>query len=138
LSDFWRACILGYTIGILAIPTGLSSISAWPLMLGAMVGMYVVVLSTVVIGYPLRRWIKKRWFADRPEKERSKWQKKVDAFGESHGVRGLGLIAPAAPWPVTIAGIALGIPRRPLVFWLLLGITIWTPIVTGIFVLLEK
>ncbi|MGW6117667.1 hypothetical protein ACWFRF_01395 [Nocardia sp. NPDC055165] len=46
---------------------------------------------------------------------------------DRYGVAGFGIVGPAlfGTWGSALLGAALGIPRRPLIGWLMTGITLW-------------
>ncbi|MFD6397279.1 hypothetical protein [Nocardia sp. NPDC060249] len=46
---------------------------------------------------------------------------------DRYGVAGFGIVGPAlfGTWGSALLGAALGIPRRPLICWLMIGVTLW-------------
>lgn len=114
-----------------AIPAGLA-LGLPPLVvgvttaLGGIVGMAVV----LTVGHGLRRWLLRRWDRDPATARPSA----IFRIWERYGVIGLGLLGPLLVSPPGSAalGVALGAPRKRLLFWLSVGVSLWSTVLTAL------
>jgi hypothetical protein len=111
--ELWVAIPAGLALGIPPIVTGIVSI------FGAVFG----VLLVVMLGERLRTWLMQRYGGNSKDSQHSR----IYRIWASYGVVGLGLLAPlfvGAPLG-TVLGIIFDVPRRRLLFWIIVGIILW-------------
>jgi membrane protein DedA with SNARE-associated domain len=122
--ELWAAIPAGFALQLPPVITGLTAASGS--MLGAIV---VVLLGDRIRGWLLRHHDSKSSKAGKPGL--------IDRIWQRYGVMGLGLLAPLLiGTPVGAAvGLTLGVPARRLLWWLSLGIVLWSIVLTiaGIF-----
>lgn len=112
-----------------AIPAG-TVLNLHPLLNGAASGLGAIIgaLLVILVGDRLRNWILKK----KKKSEENKSQ--IYKIWDKYGVIGLGVLSPlltGAPLGAAI-GISLGAPPKRLLFWMSIGIVIWTIILTTI------
>lgn len=112
-----------------AIPVG-TALNLHPLLNGLAAGLGAIIgaLLVILLGDRLRNWLieKRQNKQDHNSRIYRIWQK--------YGIVGLGLMSPlitGAPLGAAI-GISLGAPTKRLIFWMGIGIVIWTIILTTI------
>lgn len=116
MLELWAAIPLGFALQLPAIVTG--TLSA----IGAMASAGIV----IYLGGSLRNWLLKRI------ERKGKRQGRMVHIWEKYGVIGLGLASPlitGAPLGAAI-GISLGAPTGKLMWWMSVGIVIWSVILT--------
>ena len=117
-----------------AIPAGLA-LNASPVLVGvvAAAGAIFGVLVVVVLGERVRDWVMRR-HGDGSQTGRHGLTHRI---WDRYGVIGLGLLAPLLTGaPVGAAlGLALGVPANRLLFWLSIGIALWSIVLTLVGVL---
>ncbi len=110
-----------------AIPAG-TALNLHPLQngLAAGLGAFIGVLLVIIIGDGLRNWLLKK--KDKPHKNEGQ----IYRIWEKYGVIGLGILSPLITGVLFGAaiGISLGAPPKKLLFWMSIGITIWTIVLT--------
>lgn len=139
MLKFAWAALAGFALGTPGIPFGLSISLAPPLTLVAvLLGAAGCLLSAVFAA----GWLRTRWLAWRarrrpvttgpsPEKRRNRLDgatgRRASRVVNRYGVVGFGIIGPAlfGTWGSAMLGTALGLPRWPLIGWLMAGVTLW-------------
>jgi hypothetical protein len=119
MIGLWEGIPLGF---VLRLP---------PLLIGlfSALGSAAATLLVVVLGKRLRSWLLRH---RTPQKEGQK-ERLIDRIWHRWGIIGLGLLAPCltgAPLGVAL-GLFLRAPAGRLLFWLLLGIVLWSALLTG-------
>lgn len=95
--------------------------------IGAIFSAFVI----ISVGEPIRIWILAK--LNKPKNDKNSLIRKI---WEKYGIIGLGLLSPllfGTPIGSTI-GVALGAPKKDLLFWMSLGVFIWTIILTLAFI----
>lgn len=118
IVELWAAIPAGTALKLHPFLSGLAS------GLGAVIGALLVIL----VGDRLRNWILKK----KKKSEENKGQ--IYKIWDKYGVIGLGMLSPlltGAPLGAAI-GISLGASPKRLLFWMSIGIVIWTIILTTI------
>ena len=114
-----------------AIPAGLG-LRLHPLAVGtaAAIGAMLGVVAVVLLGGRLRTWLVRRH--GRKEQEGQRQHGLIYRVWDRYGVIGLGLLAPLLTGgPLGAAlGLALGAPAGRLLFWMSLGIVLWSVMLT--------
>lgn len=139
MLKFAWAALAGFALGTPAVPFGLSISLAPPLALTAvLLGAAGCLLSAVfAAGWLRTRWLERR--AKRrpvttgppPGKRRNRLDGptglRARRVVNRYGVIGFGIIGPAlfGTWGSAMLGTALGLPRWPLIGWLMAGVTLW-------------
>jgi membrane protein DedA with SNARE-associated domain len=117
--ELWAAIPAGFALQLPPVVIGLAAAS------GAMLGAAIVVL----LGNRLRDWLLRHHGS-----KSSKLGKPslIDRIWQRYGVIGLGLLAPLLiGTPIGAAvGLTLGVPAPRLLWWLSLGIVLWSTILT--------
>ncbi|MDD2189995.1 MAG: small multi-drug export protein [Eubacteriales bacterium] len=112
IVELWAAIPVGTALNLHPILNGLAS------GLGSIIGALLV----IIIGDRLRNWLLKK-------KEKTKKNKgRIYRIWEKYGVIGLGMLSPlltGAPLGAAI-GISLGASPKRLLFWMSIGIVVWT------------
>ncbi len=112
-----------------AIPAGLAlKLHPVAIFLTATIGALLGALLTALLGERVRAWLIKH----RKSTGEKKNPGRIYRIWLRYGVVGLGLSAPlltGAPAAVAL-GLALGAPRGRLLFWVSLGIILWSPVLT--------
>lgn len=110
----WAAIPAGLALQVHPIAVGITAA------MGAMLGALVVVL----LGERVRTWLAQR----HGRKEEKRRQGLIYRIWQCYGVVGLGLLAPLlAGAPLAVAlGLTLGVPAGRLLFWISLGIILWS------------
>ncbi|MFE6912457.1 hypothetical protein [Streptomyces rubiginosohelvolus] len=139
MLKFTWAVLAGFALGTPAVPFGLSISLAPPLALTAvLLGAAGCLVSAVFAA----GWLRARWLDWRAKRRRvttapppGKRRNRLDsATGlrarrvvNRYGVVGFGIIGPAlfGTWGSAMLGTALGLPRWPLIGWLMAGVTLW-------------
>lgn len=118
ILELWAAIPAGIALKIHPVWNAIAS------MTGAIIG--VVLMAG--IGSRIREWILRR-----KSKKDNKKGKIYDVW-EKYGVIGLGLLAPILTGATfgTAIGISLGAKRAQLIFWMSMGIVIWTIILVAL------
>jgi len=117
MLELWAAIPLGFALQMPAIVTGILSA------LGAMASAGIV----IYVGGSLRNWLIKRF------EKKGKRQGRMVRIWEKYGVIGLGLVSPlitGAPLGAAI-GISLGASTGKLMWWMSVGIVVWSIILTA-------
>lgn len=120
ILEIWASIPLGFVLGLHPLVTGITTV------IGATLGVFIVIFT----GERLRSWILKRHKSKNEEKKPGLIQK----IWQRYGVIGLGLLAPlltGAPLG-TALGIALGAPAKQLLFWMGIGIILWTVLLVSL------
>ena len=115
--ELWAAVPAGMAMGLPAPVVGVATF----------VGALLSILIVVMAGDRLRTWLVER-FGHGGAREGGRLRRLWDRYG----VIGWGLLAPlllGAPLSAAI-GVALGAGRGRLVFWLGLGVVLWTTVLT--------
>lgn len=117
-----------------AIPAGLA-LNASPVLVGvvAAAGAMFGVLVVVLLGERVRDWVMRR----HGDGSQTGPHGFIPRIWDRYGVIGLGLLAPLLTGaPVGAAlGLALGVPANRLLFWLSIGIALWSIVLTLVGVL---
>ncbi|EJL41906.1 hypothetical protein BAG01nite_13440 [Brevibacillus agri] len=117
MLELWGAIPIGFMLQLPPLLTGIFSA------LGAIASAGIV----IYLGGSLRSWLMKR-----VEKKAGR-QSRMGRIWEKYGVIGLGLASPlltGAPLGAAI-GISLGAPTGKLMWWMSIGIVIWSVILTA-------
>jgi len=118
MVGLWEGIPLGFVLHLPPLVTGLVS----------GLGSTAATLIVLLLGEGVRARLARRGAQDGREK-RERW---IDRAWRSYGVVGFSLLAPGligAPLGVA-TGLLLGAPARRLVPWLIVGIAVWTVILT--------
>ncbi|MDD5672759.1 MAG: small multi-drug export protein [Chitinivibrionales bacterium] len=115
IIELWAAIPAGFTLRLPFYLIGTCSA------MGALMG----VLLTIIIGRPIYSKVLKN--VQKPHQE-----KYIIKIWEKYGIVGLGIVAPLITGTLigTAAAIFLGSSRTKTVFWMLVGIVLWTLILT--------
>lgn len=118
IVELWAAVPTGFALGVAPLFIGLASAA------GAIIGVVVIVL----LGERLRAWFVRRYdIQGKRDRQSVAWR-----IWDRWGVLGLGLLAPlitGAPLGAAI-GLALGVPTRRLLLWMIIGIAVWSALLT--------
>lgn len=117
MLELWAAIPLGFALQLSPFVTGVLSA------LGAIVSAAVFIF----VGGSLRNWVVKRM------KNKGKRHGRMARIWDKYGVIGLGLASPlltGAPLGAAI-GISLGAPTGKLMWWMTVGIIVWSAILTA-------
>ncbi|MED1952825.1 small multi-drug export protein [Brevibacillus centrosporus] len=117
MLELWAAIPLGFALQLPAVVTGILSA------IGAIASAGIVIF----LGGSLRSWLIKRF------EKKGKRQGRMVRIWDKYGVIGLGLASPlitGAPLGAAI-GISLGAPIGKLMWWMSVGIVIWSVILTA-------
>ena len=115
----------------LAIPAGVAAHYGFVELFAAMaVGGSVGVVVTVAVGDEASRW----WAAHRKVRSRPKPSSWIRKVADRFGAPGLGLLAPGLVGSPAGAmlGIGLGIERKALAAWLVVGTVAWSAALAGL------
>ena len=111
-----------------AVPAGIAMGLPAPLVWAATLGGALLGITAVVVaGDRVRTWLVRR-FGHGGAREGGR----LRGLWDRYGVIGWGLLAPlllGAPLAAAV-GVALGAPRRRLVFWLGVGVVVWVTVLT--------
>jgi membrane protein YqaA with SNARE-associated domain len=121
--ELWAAIPAGLAMQLHPVVIGITSA------IGAILSAFVVAL----LGERVRRWLVRR-HERKNEKER---HSRIYRIWRHYGVVGLGLLTPlltGAPLGVAV-GLTLGTPMYRLLFWICIGIVLWSTVLTLIGVL---
>lgn len=112
--ELWAAIPAGLALRLHPMAVGITAA------IGAMVGALVVVL----LGERVRTWLVRR----RGGKEGKERHRLIYRIWHRYGVIGLGLLAPLLTGATLGAalGLTLGVPAGRLLFWISLGIVLWS------------
>ena len=118
-----------------AVPTGLA-LKLHPATAGvtAAAGAITGALLVLFLGKHLRDWLMRRHDG---KSKKGKQHGRINLIWQRYGVVGLGLLAPiltGAPLAVVL-GLALGVRSSRLLFWISIGVVLWSAILTLIAVL---
>jgi membrane protein YqaA with SNARE-associated domain len=113
----------------LAIPLGLYlNLNPLLIIIISSVGSILSAVSVIFLGEGVRNWFIKRRYGDKtPDRG------KIYEIWKRYGVIGLGLLSPlvfGAPLGAAV-GIGLGANKNRLLFWMAVGIVIWSIILTA-------
>jgi len=117
LLELWAAIPLGFALGLPAVVTGV--LSAASSIVSAAIVMY--------LGGSLRTWLLRRM------EKKGKKQGRMGRIWEKYGIVGLGFLSPlltGAPLGAAI-GISLGANPGKLLWWMTIGIVVWTILLTA-------
>ena len=116
-----------------AIPTGLA-LGLTPVTVATTTAVSYAsgVLLVVLVGKPVRIWLMKRLRIKTTRDSNSPIWRAWERFG----IAGFGLLAPmlVGAQGGAVIGLALGVPPRRLMFWMILGGVVWAAIITVIVV----
>lgn len=118
MVELWVAIPTGLVLGLHPVVTGV--IAA----IGAIIGVLIV----LVLGENIRNWVFLRYFGENDDDQHGR----IYHIWIRYGVVGLGLLAPllfGAPLG-TILGIIFGAQRWRLFFWIIVGIFLWSVLLT--------
>jgi uncharacterized membrane protein len=118
IIELWAAIPAGLALGLNPLLTGLASA------LGSIVALVFVVL----LGDRIRNWIISR----RKQKKVKEENSSIHQIWDNYGVIGLGLLSPlitGSPLGAAV-GVSLGAPPNRLILWMIIGIVVWTIILT--------
>ncbi len=116
--ELWAAIPAGFALQLHPVATGVTAA------IGAMLG----ALAVMLLGERARTWLAQH-HGSKGEKGRHGF---IHRIWQRYGVIGLGLLAPlvtGAPLGVVL-GLALGVPAGRLLFWISLGIVLWSTLLT--------
>ena len=114
ILELWVAVPTGFVMGLNPVVIGAASA------LGATVGVVIIVL----LGERIRAWFVRRYDIE-GKKDR---QGITQRIWRRYGAIGLGLLAPlitGAPLGAVV-GLALGVPVKHLLLWIIIGVIIWS------------
>jgi len=116
MVELWAAIPAGTALNLHPFLNGLAS------GLGAFLGALLV----IIFGDGLRNWLLKK--KDMPHKNEGQ----IYRIWDKYGVIGLGMLSPLITGVLFGAaiGISLGAPPKRLLFWMCIGITVWTIVLT--------
>src|SRR5258708_3396622 len=119
MIGLWEGIPLGFVLRLSPLAIGLASA------LGSMAATLIVML----LGERVRALLVRRRGGVRP----GEGERLIDRIWRRYGIIGLGLLAPCLTGaPVGVAlGLVLRAPAGRLLFWLLIGIVLWTVVMTG-------
>lgn len=123
MIELWAAIPAGLALGLNPLLVGL----------GAAVGAISGTLIVVLVGGKLRRWLYRRHSGKKAEQPSGL----ISKIWQRYGLIGLGLLAPlltGAPLGAAL-GLSLGAPAGRLMVWIILGIVLWTAILTSVGIL---
>jgi len=115
--ELWAAVPLGLAMKLSPALTGIATAS------GAILGVVVV----IALGSRVRDWMLKKKKAEQAKGVEQK-ERLIIRIWKQYGVAGLGLLGPllvGAPLGAAI-GVSLGAPSTRLLFWMTIGILLWT------------
>lgn len=121
----------------IAIPAGFA-MRIHPVSIGAAtaIGATLGVVTVVLLGDRFRTWLldlrQKRQGNNSAKEAKSGRRKAMEAIWKRYGVAGLGLLAPlitGAPLGAAL-GIALGAPAGRLLLWMIVGVLLWSLLLT--------
>ena len=118
IIELWAAIPMGTALKLHPLINGIASA------LGAIIGAVLV----IVLGDRLRNWLLKRRGREKGQEKNGR----IYRIWEKYGVIGLGMLSPlltGAPLGAAI-GISLGASPGRLIFWMSIGIVIWTIVLT--------
>lgn len=120
ILELWLAIPLGFVLGLHPVIIGIANI------IGATIGVFIIVFT----GERLRRWILKHYV----KKDSDGKPGAIQKIWQKYGVIGLGLLSPfiTGALPGAAIGIASGVPARKLLFWMTIGIILWTTILVAL------
>ncbi len=120
IIELWAAIPLGTALNLNPLLNGIASA------LGSIIGAVLVIF----LGDRLRNWLLKKRGREKGQEKKGQ----IYIIWDKYGVIGLGMLSPlltGAPLGAAI-GISLGASPRRLIFWMSIGILIWTIILTAI------
>jgi len=135
--NFAWATLAGFALGTPAVPFGLSVSLAPPV---ALVAVLLGAAGCLLFAVFAAGWLRAQWLARRarrrpataaPEKRRDRLDtptgRRARRVVNRYGVIGFGIVGPAlfGTWGSAVLGTALGLPRWPLIGWLMAGVTLW-------------
>lgn len=115
--ELWAAIPAGFALKLHPVTIGITAA------IGAMLGGVVVML----LGERVRSWLMRRH-----SRKDDKGQRRIHHIWHRYGVIGLGLLAPlltGAPLGVAL-GLTIGAPSGRLLFWIGIGIVLWSAVLT--------
>lgn len=116
--ELWAAIPTGFALQLHPVTIGITAA------LGAMLG----ALAVILLGERVRAWLIRRHSG----KEEKGQQGLIYRIWHCYGVIGLGLLVPlliGAPIGAAL-GFALGVPAGRVLFWISLGIVVWSTVLT--------
>ena len=119
--ELWAAVPLGLAMKLSPVLTGIATAS------GAILGVIIV----IALGSRVRNWMAAKKKTERAKGGEQK-ERLIIRISNKYGVAGLGLIGPllvGAPLGAAI-GVSLGVPSPRLLFWMTVGILLWTACLT--------
>ncbi|MFY0545288.1 small multi-drug export protein [Brevibacillus sp. H7] len=117
MLELWAAIPLGFALGLSAVVTCVLSA----------VGSILSAGIVIYLGGSLRAWLIKRMV------KKSSKQSRMSRIWDKYGVIGLGFLSPlltGAPLGAAI-GVSLGAKPGKLMFWMTIGIVVWSIILTA-------
>lgn len=114
IVELWAAIPTGLALGLHPLATGIMAAT------GAISG----ALITLKLGERIRTWLAKRHSKNNKNRQHGR----IYRIWSRYGVVGLGLLAPLLVGaPVgTALGVTFGVPGRNLLFWMSIGIILWS------------
>lgn len=119
---------ISFFAGGFAIPIGFAlGLSIIEVYIAASLGSMAGLVVFMSVGDKVRNWLRK----GRPDPEND--DSRIREFANRYGERGLGLIGPVFPGvtPSVVLGLALGMDRKSLARWLLIGIAVMFALYCG-------
>jgi membrane protein YqaA with SNARE-associated domain len=116
--ELWAAIPAGFALNLHPVTIGITAA------IGAMLGGVLVML----LGERVRTWLMRRHDRIGEQGQKTRLQR----IWHRYGVIGLGLLAPlltGAPLGVVL-GLTLGAPSGRLLFWIAIGIVLWSTVLT--------
>ncbi|MBF8267013.1 MAG: small multi-drug export protein [Dehalococcoidia bacterium] len=112
--ELWAAIPAGFALGLHPAATGITAA------IGAMVGVLIV----MILGNPIRTWLVRKHSATHKDTEHGR----IYRIWNRYGVVGLGLLAPLLTGAAlgTALGVTLGTRTGRLLFWMAIGIVLWS------------
>ncbi|MFZ7104455.1 MAG: small multi-drug export protein [Peptococcaceae bacterium] len=120
ILEIWAAIPLGFVLGLHPLVIVITNV------IGATAGVFLIIFA----GERLRNWILKRHESKKDKGEPGTIQK----IWQKYGVIGLGLLSPFLTGALLGAaiGIASGASIGKLLFWMTIGIILWTVILVSL------
>jgi membrane protein DedA with SNARE-associated domain len=120
ILELWLAIPLGFVLGLHPVIIGIANV------IGATIGVFIIIFA----GERLRNWILKHYARKNADNKPGTIQR----IWQRYGVIGLGLLSPfiTGALPGAAIGIASGVPAGKLLFWMTIGIIVWTIVLVAL------